>query len=188
MTIVNSMKISLMTTILMLAIASPGIAQAEWRYGFESNVPTFFLDGYHASAWYGKDGLRFRLVSSEAVYPDHFTETGFKDKTLTFLEIEFDYFLGSDASRFRGFWVACGTGRTKQKITSKNSGAVARIETYDFHFGTGYVFELSEIFTLNPWVGGDYHLDTPSTVSVGGETWDPEELELVGGLKVGIDF
>lgn len=178
----------LLATIVMACFATPDVARAEAHYGFESNVPTFFLNGYHGSFWYGNNGQRVRLVSAKAVYPHGQTEAGFRDKTLTFLEIELDFFFGEHADEFRGFWLASGIGRTRQEVTSEATGTKFSIGTNDFHFGAGYVFEVATRVTLNPWIGGDYHLNSPSTVFAGSETWNPRKLELVGGIKLGIDF
>ena len=166
----------------------PGTAQADGKYGFESNVPTFLLDGHHGSVWYGENGRRARAVVAKAVYPGDLTEAGFKDKTLTFFELEFDFFFGEHAANFRGPWLASGFGRTRQEITSQSSGSRVGISTNDFHFGGGYTFGLTQRTTINPWVGGDYHLNSPDAVAVGNETWNPKTLGLVGGVKVGIDF
>ena len=183
----TSRKISLVA-LVVFNFLFPSLAQAEGKYGFESNVPTFFLGGYHGSFWYGDNGYRARLVTAKAVYPSGLVEAGFKDKTLTFLEVEFDFFFGESANKFRGFWLSGGGGRTKQEITSEKTGVAASIYTDDFHFGAGYTFEVAPRITVNPWVGGDYHLNSPRAVAVGSETWNPKELELVGGIKLGIDF
>ncbi len=75
---------------LLLLLSST--LQAQGRFGVESNLVPFFLDGYHISAWHGKEGYRARLVTAQAEYPDDLTAQGFEDKRLTFYEIEFDIF------------------------------------------------------------------------------------------------
>lgn len=173
---------------LLALNAYSNVAQAQSHYGFESNVTTFIGNGYHGSFWYGKNGLRARAILSRAVYPDKLTADGFKDKTLTYREVEFDFFFGANADKFRGFWLAAGFGRTDHEITSKSTEIQASISTNDLHFGGGYTFELTSRFTCNPWLGGDYHASAPDEVKVGNETWNPKKLELVAGLKLGIDF
>jgi hypothetical protein len=129
------------------------------------------------------------LVTAKSSYPSGLVESGFKDQTLTFFyEIEFDVFFGENKDNFRGFWLAGGFGRTKHDITSETTGIDASIHTNDIHFGTGYTFEISKNFTVNPWIGAAYHINAPSSVAVGSEVWSPKEIDLVGGLKLGFEF
>lgn len=164
------------------------LVQAEGKYGFESNVTVFLLDGYHGSVWYGENGYRVRVVTAKAVYPSGMVASGFKNKILTFNEIEFDVFFGKNKNDFHGAWVAGGLGRTKHEITSKTTDMSNQIYTIDIHFGTGYTHEILENFTVNPWLGGVYHVDAPDSVAVGDEIWSPKKINFVGGVKLGFEF
>ena len=183
------MKIANLVFVPLLSIiAISDTVMAEGKYGIESNLVPFFLDGYHASVWYGKNGYRARVVTAKSDYPSSLVQSGFEDQTLTFYEVEFDIFFGDKKDQFRGLWIAAGYGRTKQEIRSETTGSEASIRTNDIHFGTGYTFEITNDITLNPWIGGAYHLNIPTNVEVGSEVWNPDDIDLVGGVKLGYEF
>ncbi len=156
--------------------------------GFESETMTFMNKGYHGSVWYGSDGKRVRLVYAKATYPQSLNPEGFTNFTSKFKEIEFDFFTSEEGGHFRGWWFAIGGGQTDMSIESKTTGATARITSDDLHSGIGYAISIVDGFYINPWIGADIHLNAPRTVQVGTEVWHPRKVDVVGGVKLGVDF
>lgn len=157
-------------------------------YGFEFESITYLNKGYHGSAWYGKNGKRVRLIYASVTYPEMLNPDGFKNYTSTFKEIEFDFYFGEDKDNFREIWFAAGAGQTDMSVESKSTGKTATITSTDFHTGVGYAISVKNNFYINPWIGADVHLDAPKTVNVGSEIWQPQIIEIVGGMKLGFDF
>lgn len=172
--------------ILLLSCLSSGYANAE--IGIESETLAFLNKGYHGSIWYGSGGKRIRLVYSKVTFPGAFEPEGFTNLTARFKEVEFDFFVGDQRDNFRGLWIALGGGQTNMSIESKTTSATATITSNDLHTGIGYAVSVRGGFYVNPWIGADVHLNTPNRVQVGSETWYPRRVDLVGGMKLGLQF
>ncbi len=156
-------------------------------FGFASELMTWINKGFHGSFWIGKNGLRARLVTAKAVYPNAFSPKGFKDLTSEFYEIEIDYFFGKKRNEFRGIWFAVGSGYTRQSVVSESSGQKVYANLFDLHSGIGYTISLYKGLYINPWIGVDLHLNRKE-IKVGEEKWTPNFIDPVLGAKVGYSF
>jgi len=156
-------------------------------FGVESEIMTWLNQGYHGSFWIGKKGFRARFVVAKATYPDNFNPEGFTNLTSEFYEIEFDYFFGKKRNKFRGLWVALGTGYTKQNIESETTNITASTDLIAMHTGVGYAINLYKGLYINPWVGITLHLNAQE-VNVGNEIWKPNLIDPVFGAKIGYSF
>lgn len=160
----------------------------KFHFGFESEIMTWINNGYHGSFWFGKNGLRARLVVASATYPQYLNPEGFKNLTSDFYEIEFDYFFGKRKNEFRGLWCALGSGYTQQSIQSKATNLKRSIDLIDLHTGVGYALNLYKGLYINPWVGLSIHLNAPTEVNIGAEIWNPRKVDPVFGAKLGYSF
>lgn len=184
---VHVMK-TLLTTMAIILSSIPMYVNAEAKFGIESSLLPYYLDGYHVSAWYGDNGYRARFEVSEASYPDEMVASGFTSSEVSFYEVEFDAYFGSQKNEFRGFWIGAGVGQSEHSITAISSNTSSNIISNDLHVSTGYTYSMMKNITVNPWVGASYYLGFPDDVVVGSDTWSPEALQLVGGFNLGIDF
>jgi hypothetical protein len=167
---------------------STGKAVNKFHFGIESEIMTWINNGYHGSFWFGRNGLRVRVVVASVTYPQSLNPEGFKNLTSDFYEIEFDYFFGKRKNEFRGLWCALGSGYTQQSIQSMATNLKRSIDLIDLHTGVGYALNLYKGLYINPWVGLSIHLNAPTEVNIGAEIWNPRKVDPVFGAKLGYSF
>ncbi len=184
---INKLILLLIFFIVATNYAFAQDSKEKLSFGIESEIMTWINQGYHGSFWIGKKGLRTRFVVAKATYPDNFNPEGFTNLTSEFYEIEFDYFFGENRNDFRGFWVALGTGYTKQSIESESTNITRSIDLISMHTGVGYAINLYKGLYINPWLGITLHLNTQE-INVGSEIWEPNLIDPVLGAKIGYSF
>lgn len=187
-------KVLIITTIVVIVgksnncFGQDSINRISYSYGFESEIMCFINKGYHGSFWFGKNGLRARLVLAKATYPDYLNPDGFTNLTSKFYEIEIDYYFGKKRREFRGLWYALGAGYTQQSIKSVTTNEEGIIDLIDLHTGVGYAISIYKGLYINPWIGIDLHINAPNEVNVGEEIWKPRKIDPVLGAKIGYSF
>ena len=187
-------KVLIITTIVVIVgksnncFGQDSINRISYSYGFESEIMCFINNGYHGSFWFGKNGLRARLVLAKATYPDYLNPDGFTNLTSKFYEIEIDYYFGKKRREFRGLWYALGAGYTQQSIKSVATNEDGIIDLIDLHTGVGYAISIYKGLYINPWIGIDLHINAPNEVNVGKEIWKPRKIDPVLGAKIGYSF
>lgn len=117
--------------------------------------------------------------------PDFILKDGFKDSESIANAFVLDYFLNEN---YEGLWFGIGYEYWENSIKNEDNLVKKEYNQNIFTFGTGYVFNLSENFYLNPWIAGHSNLKNNEKIDVGGKEFEIENFMYSASLKIGFKF
>jgi hypothetical protein len=170
----------------VLAAASPAHAS---NWGFESDAIGWATGGYHASAWFGSEQARVRIVKALFYAPAFTVPDGFERLRNDVWEFFVDVAWRPRPSRFEGLWSGVGLELYDREIRDETSGTDARFQALELALRTGYIWRPFQTgFYVNPWVGLNVRLDGEASVLVGERTYSAPRVSPLASLKLGWQF
>jgi hypothetical protein len=165
------------------------VAQRPMALGFQLDLlPTVASAaarrlGYAPQLWLGIDHVRLRLVGAYIVLPDGLASLpdGFHHASTAVFAAVFDYTFGP---RFDGPWLGSGFEVWHRTVEHDDVAEQATWSNTVFTLGGGYIFRVSDHLLIDPWAAAHVTLD-PTTVHLGGDSWNPPRISAEASLKIG---
>lgn len=171
--------------LILLVILNLQVFSEECNLGFELDVLPFATGGYYGSVWKGLGNFRIRYINTEVNIPDFMLKDGFKDSKSNANAFILDYFFNEN---YEGLWFGIGYEYWENSIKNEDNSIKKDYNQNIFTFGTGYVFNLSNNFYLNPWIAGHYNSKGEDSIDVGGKEFKIDEILYSASLKIGFKF
>lgn len=190
----STMRFAHLGTIGLLAtalIAGTPVAAEETQdkkgttVGFELDALPYLSGGWYGSAWVGRDRVRIRPVVASTELPSFLVEEGFSDAKVEAYALVVDGFFRDD---FRGFWVGAGAEYWKNGVTNDADGGTGEWNNTVATVGGGYVWKIAGNLYVNPWVAGHLIVGGPTSLRVGGATYNPKRFSPEASVKLGWHF
>jgi hypothetical protein len=153
--------------------------------GFELDALPYVTGGYYASAWVGRDRLRYRAIITKITTPEFLVEDGFSNNKIQAYTAIVDYFFKPE---FKKWWVGAGFEYWKGSIQTGAKLSTANYNNTIFTLGTGYVWKFHKNFYLNPWAALHARVAGDNSVMVDGQEFHPPALIPEISLKIGWHF
>lgn len=170
-----------------LTVNSPSYAanSGELSFGTEFDLFPFINGGYYSSGVISYDHYNARLIIADTKIPDFATPDGYdhwKLKKVT--AIILDYFPGEN---HEGLWFAGGFEHWESEIRNQATEATGTFSQNILTLGTGYVYNFTEHWYINPWIALHYNL-SDDTVKINSSDLKLNDLMGEVSVKIGYRF
>lgn len=154
------------------------------KFGIETDVLPFALNGYIGAAWIGQGHFRVRALHASVKMPAIVVPDEFTNNRIRSTAVLIDYFREEG---FRGWWIGGGYVLWDGSIALADRSAGAEYTTHLLNGSIGYQFPFGDHFYLSPWAGMSIRVAGDKNIPVGSETFKPwllnPELSLKGGWE-----
>jgi hypothetical protein len=145
----------------------------------------FINGGYYTSGVIGYDHYNVRLIATKTEVPGFATPEGYTDwKIKNVTAVILDYFPNENRE---GLWFAGGFEHWKSEIRNETTGETGEFSQNILTLGSGYVYNFTEHWYINPWVALHYNLGD-KTVTIGASELKLKNIMYEASIKLGYSF
>lgn len=157
---------------------------AHAEFYVEADPIAYGLNGHSLHLGVQGGGFRMQVGMFKAEVPDAFKDNKNYNVIQEGHGIKIDYY-GKNPD---GTFIGLEYGQTTAKYQLKTGGQVVEQDVNLLGFRLGYKIKFSKHLFITPWVGVDKNISKITDITIGSETYSPDEWIIFPTVHLGIEF